>query len=193
MRKTREPSMAKPVAIPARSAGTWALCGAALILAASLLIEPSHIVTPARAEPAYKADVVVYFFTHEAGRLCIGTAAACPVETSEGRFVLANFEANSDQLTQRARESLDQFVKALKDPKLSWRRFEIDGYSDAAGAETYDSELSERRAAAVAAYLVAQGLPALTTRGFGKSKLLVPDPFSPKNRRVEARTLDLVR
>jgi outer membrane protein OmpA-like peptidoglycan-associated protein len=53
--------------------------------------------------------------------------------------------------------------------------------------------LSERRAAAVAAYLVAQGLPALTTRGFGKSKLLVPDPFSPKNRRVEARTLDRIR
>jgi outer membrane protein OmpA-like peptidoglycan-associated protein len=185
--------MAKSVAIPARSIRTRLFWGAAFVLAANLLIEPCHVIAPVRADPAYKADAVVYFFTEEAGRLCIGTEAACPVATSEGRFVLVNFEANSDQLTRKARENLDQFAKALKDPRLSWRRFEIDGHTDAAGAESYNSELSERRASSVAAYLASQGLPALTTKGFGKSKPLVSDAFSPKNRRVEARALDAVR
>ncbi len=151
------------------------------------------MIAPARADPTYKAETVVYFFTHEAGRLCIGTEATCPAATSEGRFILVNFEANSDQLTQKARENLDQFAKALKDPMLSWRRFEIDGYADAAGAESYNNELSERRASSVAAYLMSRGLPALTTRGFGKSKPLVSNAFSPENRRVEARALDAVR
>jgi outer membrane protein OmpA-like peptidoglycan-associated protein len=185
--------MAKPVAIPASSIRALALSGAALVLVANLLVEAAQIVAPARAEPAYKADAVIYFFNHETGGICIGTEAECPVMNREARFVLVDFDADSEQLTQTAKESLDQFVKALKDPRLSWRRFEIDGHTDAAGAESYNNDLSERRASAVAGYLVSQGLPALTTKGFGKSKLLVANPFSPKNRRVEARALDQVR
>jgi outer membrane protein OmpA-like peptidoglycan-associated protein len=185
--------MTKSAAVRERSARRRALAGAAFVLIASLASGPARIIARAHADPAYRADAVIYFFTHEAGRLCIGTKAECPATTSEGRFVLVNFEPNSDQLTPIARENLDQFAKALKDPRLSWRRFEIDGHTDAAGAECYNGELSERRASSVAAYLAAQGLPSLTTRGFGKSKPLVTDAFSPKNRRVEARALDSVR
>jgi OmpA-OmpF porin, OOP family len=185
--------MAKSVTIPRGSARLRAPWGAALVLAASLLLEPSRVIPAASAEPAYKASEILLFFARLAGGICIGTPPDCPDTTREGRFVLVNFDADSDQLSQKAKESLDQFVKALKDPKLSWRRFEIDGYTDAAGEESYNNELSERRASAVAAYLAAQGLPALTTKGFGKSQPLVPDPFSPRNRRVEARALDKVR
>ena len=100
---------------------------------------------------------------------------------------MVNFEFDSDQLTPSAKENLDQFAKALLDPKLKGQKFEIDGHTDATGTEVYNLGLSERRANAVVSYLTAQGLdPAdLVAKGFGMTKLRVTDPYSPQNRRVE--------
>ena len=66
----------------------------------------------------------------------------------------------------------------------------VSGHTDARGAEEYNQQLSERRAQAVADYLIAAGLsPALfTVQGLGQTQL-IDDGTNPeahaKNRRVE--------
>lgn len=158
----------------------------------------SLIATGAHAGPAYKAETVADFFAKAAlGKsrtICFGTAADCPAQAAEtAKFdLLVNFDFDSDRLTAAARENLDEFAKALHDPRLKGEKFEIDGHTDATGAETYNLGLSERRAAAVVGYLASQGVDAgdLTAKGFGKTKPRVADPFSPENRRVETHLLE---
>jgi len=128
-------------------------------------------------------------------QLCIGTASECDPKGANviARFdLLVNFDYNSAELTKAARENLDLFAAALKDPKLVGTKFEIDGHTDASGGEEYNQGLSERRAASVVSYLASQGVDAatLTAKGFGKSKPRVADPFSPENRRVETHLLE---
>jgi outer membrane protein OmpA-like peptidoglycan-associated protein len=148
----------------------------------------------ANADPAYKADAVIKTFTQpalgKARAVCVGDETECPVKTEQPTFdLLVTFDFNSDRLTQSARENLDQFAIALKDPRLKTQRFAIDGHTDATGSESYNFGLSERRARAVVAYLATKGLDAskLIAKGFGKSKPRVSDPFDPVNRRVETR------
>jgi outer membrane protein OmpA-like peptidoglycan-associated protein len=177
------------------------LFGAAI----SLAIATSAFTAPAHADPAYTADKVINVFlkekaaakSYEAGKsrsVCIGTAEDCknqraepPAPAQEHFDLLVNFEFNSDQLTQAAKENLNQFAKALQDPRLKGEKFDIDGHTDAVGAEEYNQDLSERRAKAVVSYLASQGLDPtlLIPKGFGKSKPRVADPYSGENRRVE--------
>lgn len=158
-------------------------------ISASLILAQAFAIGEARADPAYKADAVVAFFI-QADRepvVCIGTEYECPPMLIQRRFVLVKFPFNSAELSQRDKESLDEFAKALKDPRLSRRKFAIDGHSDASGAEQNNLDLSQKRASAVAAYLALFGVPVKATVGFGSAKPLVPNKFSPENRRVEAR------
>jgi OOP family OmpA-OmpF porin len=168
-------------------------------LTGGLLTAQALSIAPAQADPAYKAQAVADFFADAAiGKpksLCFGTAAECPTPPSgaAAKFdLLVNFEFNSDKLTQAAKENLDQFAQALKDPRLKGENFEIDGHTDATGPELYNLGLSERRASSVVAYLVTQGLEAATlkAKGFGKSKPRTADPFNAENRRVETHLLE---
>jgi outer membrane protein OmpA-like peptidoglycan-associated protein len=155
-------------------------------------------VAPAHADPAYKSSTVADFFAKAslgATRvICFGTAAECPtpVSAAAAKFdLLINFEFDSEQLTPAAKENLDQFANALQDPRLKGQKFEIDGHTDATGAELYNLALSERRATSVVAYLAAKGLDPnkLKPKGFGMSQPRAPDPFSAENRRVETHLL----
>jgi outer membrane protein OmpA-like peptidoglycan-associated protein len=168
---------------------------------AALAVSALGSLAPARADPAYSSDKVIQIFLKQkdalkGGRtraLCVGTAADCKKqEAAEApppvQFdMLANFEFNSDKLTQAARENLDQFAKAIKDPRLAGSKFEVDGHTDAVGPEEYNQGLSERRADAVVSYLASDGIDRslLVAKGFGKSKPRVANPYSPENRRVE--------
>lgn len=176
-----------------RASSTFAF-GAAAILVAS-------VSAPVRADPAYSAEKVVQIFLKQKDALkigktralCVGTAADCKKQEAAAapppvQFdLLANFEFNSDKLTATARENLDQFAKALKDPRLAGSKFEIDGHTDATGPEEYNLGLSERRADAVVSYLTSEGIDSslLAAKGFGKTKPRVANPYSPLNRRVE--------
>jgi len=179
-----------------RASSTFAF-GAAAAFAVSAFTS----LAPARADPAYSSDKVIQIFLKQKDALkggktralCVGTAADCKKqEAAEApppvQFdLLANFEFNSDQLTQAARENLDQFAKAIKDPRLAGSKFEIDGHTDAVGPEEYNLGLSERCADAVVSYLASDGIDRslLVAKGFGKSKPRVANPYSPENRRVE--------
>ena len=177
--------------------------GAAVCVAAT----PLAIITSARADPAYSSDKVIQVFLKDKAAVdayksaaqaparFAGTAEECPAPSppTVAHFdLLVNFEFNSEKLTQAAKENLDQFAKALLDPRLSGEKFEIDGHTDAVGAEQYNQGLSERRANAVVSYLASKGLDPslLTAKGFGKTKPRVANPYSAENRRVETHLME---
>ena len=69
-------------------------------------------------------------------------------------------------------------------------RLSIEGHTDDIGDDDYNRSLSERRAAAVKAYLVKRGVDGgrIESRGFGETRPAVPndsDDARRKNRRVE--------
>lgn len=96
-----------------------------------------------------------------------------------------SFNYNSDTLTADAQGQARRFAEALKRPELASKRFLIEGHTDKSGGADYNRELSERRARAVAEFLVSQGVSRdrLETRGFGSSQ---PIGNADQNRRVEA-------
>lgn len=76
---------------------------------------------------------------------------------------------------------LDEYEKTIID---------VAGHTDSTGAEAYNAELSERRAASVARYLTAQGVDALRveTTGFGERNPIADNASADgrrRNRRVE--------
>lgn len=100
-----------------------------------------------------------------------------------------NFDFNSANLTSDARITLDRLGAALSDPKLAGYSFVIAGHTDAVGGEEFNQKLSERRAAAVRDYLIADFKidgARLSARGYGKSRMLDPSrPEDGVNRRVQ--------
>ena len=93
-------------------------------------------------------------------------AQGCEIEEMILRGV--NFKTNSADLEPASAAVLDGVVAVLAQRPNS--RAEIRGYTDSRGADAYNLKLSERRAAAVVAYLVAHGIPSdnLRSTGFGK-------------------------
>ena len=178
-----------------------------LVVGAAVCLAPSALISAARANPAYSTDKVIQLFLKDKASVdayksasktrsvCVGTPAECPTPkapTVTHFDLLVNFEFNSDELTQAAKENLDQFAKALLDPRLNGEKFEIDGHTDAVGAEEYNQGLSERRANAVVSYLSSKGLDPslLIAKGFGKTRPRVANPYSAENRRVETHLME---
>ncbi len=98
-----------------------------------------------------------------------------------------DFEFNSVKLTGPAQQTLDEVAAALKaQPGLS---VEIQGHTDSRGSAPYNLKLSQRRADAVKAYLVSQGVTAtaLSAKGYGKTQPIASndtDTGRAQNRRV---------
>jgi outer membrane protein OmpA-like peptidoglycan-associated protein len=101
------------------------------------------------------------------------------------------FRAGSAELTAQGEAELKKFAAALKAAPAA--RFEIAGHTDVSGSADANVVLSQHRADAVKAFLVAEGVDAgrLDTRGYGAEGLAYPDlPRDPRNRRVEAKLLN---
>jgi len=79
-----------------------------------------------------------------------------------------NFETASAKLTRDSSTVLDEVVTNLK--KRGSSSAEIHGYTDSIGKPEYNQKLSQRRAEAVVAYLVAHGIDAslLSAKGYGE-------------------------
>lgn len=104
------------------------------------------------------------------------------------------FASGSDRIRPESTPTLEEIGKMLSDhPQL---RIAIEGHTDSDGEETFNQQLSERRSAAVKAYLVGRlsvEASRLQTAGFGESRP-VGDNAAPEgkqqNRRVELVRLD---
>ena len=98
------------------------------------------------------------------------------------------FASNKATLLPAAQTRLNQVAEALMATKE--RRLIVEGHTDSQGTADYNLDLSQRRAEAVRAYLIARDYPAdrIQARGIGKDRP-VADNASPEgranNRRVE--------
>ncbi|HNC96864.1 MAG TPA: OmpA family protein, partial [Myxococcota bacterium] len=105
------------------------------------------------------------------------------------------FALGSDEIEAVSRVTLDD-VAALLLSTPSITRIEIQGHTDDQGAASQNLELSQRRAEAVANYLIEQHAVnpnRLVARGYGESQPLVPDTTEDArdaNRRVVFRVLE---
>ena len=91
-------------------------------------------------------------------------------------------------ITSEAAATLDSAVSAYS--SCNSVPIMVAGYADRSGSDQYNQGLSERRGAAVQAYLVSRGLPSgsISTRGFGETNPRVPTADGVRelqNRRVE--------
>ena len=104
-----------------------------------------------------------------------------------------SFKTGSTDLTTDSEAKLVKFAESLRDPGVARRRYEIGGHTDASGSPEKNKSLSQARAEAVKAFLVAHGVDGsrLQAKGYGADGLALPNaPNDPRNRRVEARALN---
>jgi outer membrane protein OmpA-like peptidoglycan-associated protein len=105
-----------------------------------------------------------------------------------------NFDYNSAEISARSLESVEALGRALSNSELKGSTFVVAGHTDAAGAEGYNQDLSERRADAIKRFLVDKyGINGgdLVTVGYGKSKLKDPNqPMAEANRRVQVVNME---
>jgi outer membrane protein OmpA-like peptidoglycan-associated protein len=78
------------------------------------------------------------------------------------------FNFNSDRLSASSKAKLNAIIPTLKDGK----QFELNGFADAVGKKTYNSNLSERRSKAVLKYLESKGIDAtkVSVKSFGSEE-----------------------
>ena len=114
--------------------------------------------------------------------------AARPAQPGRVDLRLA-FGNGSAALSSAAQNQVRAFAEALRRPQVANVRVRIEGHTDSSGGRSVNMTLSQRRAQAVADYLVSQGIAAnrLEVRGYGFDRPLPgKNATAPENRRVEA-------
>jgi hypothetical protein len=114
-------------------------------------------------------------------------AIAQPGMQSPGHY-LVTFDLGQATLTEQNRKVVAQAAENFRQGRTP--RISVTGYTDTSGPAAYNLKLSQRRADAVTAELVRDGVPAadIVTVGRGENDLLVPTAEGvrePRNRRVE--------
>ncbi|WP_437420957.1 flagellar protein MotY [Stutzerimonas chloritidismutans] len=126
---------------------------------------------------------------YEEFRTC--TAKLLPVNFDQIRQSQIGFPAGDIELDALGQAKLDIILAFLKaDPSVNV--IQLDGHSDNSGNRLTNRDLSRRRALAVEAYLIAQGVPKeqITVRFHGERYPIVPNSSEAnraKNRRVTLR------
>lgn len=115
-------------------------------------------------------------------------ASPAPPAPPEAKTYLVFFDWDRADLSERARAIVAEAASASQHQAST--RIAVDGYTDLSGTVVYNEALSQRRARAVAAELVRDGVAmgSITVRGHGESNPLVPTAKGvrePQNRRVE--------
>src|SRR5438874_85942 len=104
-----------------------------------------------------------------------------------------HFGFNKDNLTKKAKEALDQLATDV--PNTKGYIIAVEGGADAVGSQSYNYDLSERRADAVIQYLASEHqIPAhkIYVIGLGKDKPVETNKTAEgraKNRRVDVRLM----
>lgn len=131
---------------------------------------------------------------------CPGTPKGAKVD-ADGCEIMADmvinvtaehFDFDSAELKPAMRAVGDEIVAKVKASKGD-ERLHIIGYTDSTGPEAYNLGLSERRAQAVANWLIQQGIPAdhITTTGMGEANPIADNSTREgrsMNRRVQVMT-----
>jgi outer membrane protein OmpA-like peptidoglycan-associated protein len=104
-----------------------------------------------------------------------------------------DFAYNSADIGRAAAQSVTALGQALSSPQLASSTFVLAGHTDAKGSDSFNQDLSERRAESVKQYLIKRyKLPAanLIAVGYGKTRLKnTNNPLAAENRRVQVINL----
>ena len=103
------------------------------------------------------------------------------------------FDVDKDTLRPASLTTLDEVATSLKD--WSDVRLEVQGHTSEPGTDAHNMDLSQRRAAAVKAYLVSRGIEAsrLEAKGYGETRQIATnDTLAGRqiNRRVELHVIE---
>jgi outer membrane protein OmpA-like peptidoglycan-associated protein len=105
-----------------------------------------------------------------------------------------NFESNSDKLTDVSFRELERVVQLMNEnPTL---RVEVAAHTDDIGSDTYNLNLSQKRARSVMDYLLHNkiNVDRFVAKGYGESQAKVPNDSEGNraiNRRVELKILGI--
>jgi len=129
--------------------------------------------------------------TEQAARLQAEIDALKATPTDRGLVLTLGdvlFDTGKSELNSGASRKLDQLAQFLSEHKD--RRVQIDGFTDSVGSDSYNQELSQRRANAVKNALLTRGIASnrINTEGYGKSFPVANNADSggrQLNRRVE--------
>lgn len=102
------------------------------------------------------------------------------------------FESNKYEITENNKSSIDALFKTMSDS--SEMQIEIGAHTDNVGSDTYNQQLSQKRAASIRAYLVEKGIEGerITAKGYGETKPVGDnntEEGKAKNRRVEIKVM----
>jgi len=125
----------------------------------------------------------------------VAQAAPPPAPPVQKKIVLrgVNFDFNKANIRPDAAGILKEAATILKDNATL--NVSVEGHTDSVGSYQYNLKLSLRRAAAVKAFLVKEGIPEsrLSTRGLGESQPVASndtDDGRAQNRRVELKVAE---
>ncbi|RJX33280.1 MAG: OmpA family protein [Oxalobacter sp.] len=134
-----------------------------------------------------------YWTPADAIPACEGGA---PVAVAEPEDIVLGadglFDTNKAVLKPVAQAKLDKLAEDMK--RVNVESIIVTGHTDSRGADAYNQKLSERRAEAVKAYLVAKGVDGkkITTKGMGESQPVADNATEAgrlKNRRVAIKVV----
>lgn len=145
---------------------------------------------------AVRDDIVVAARVKEADAVLADLAALEARETAQGLALTVRdvfFEFDRAELKPSALGDLARVASFLREHPD--RNVVIEGHTDRLGSDSYNSELSRRRAASVRAYLIARGVAPsrLLSQGFGESYPIASNDSEAgrqQNRRVEMLVLN---
>ena len=106
------------------------------------------------------------------------------------------FATNQSSIQPQFRATLDQVADVLRQYNQTY--VDVYGHTDSTGSDSYNLDLSQRRASAVADYLTMRGVQSarLGTRGFGESQPIASNDTEEgkaANRRVEIKLVPVTR
>lgn len=159
--------MAKPISLIA----AFCMLAVSAIPAFSLAETPNAIVHDARSNPIkdIRGNCVRTLYGNQDEECGIAPVIPVPVAQKEHtRLASVYFDFNKADLNKRARITLDRLLADLRDKKIN--AVTIAGYADAIGSDSYNLQLSKKRAEAVKGYLNRHGFAHTDTdlRALGK-------------------------
>ena len=105
-----------------------------------------------------------------------------------------NFDYNSAEISKASLQAAQELGKALSNPSLRGSTFVVAGHTDGIGGDSFNQDLSERRADTIKNYLMQKfGIDGsdLVTVGYGKTKLKdAQNPADRINRRVQVVNME---
>jgi len=150
----------------------------------------SHAMTPQDAVASTAVEKTTYVYMPAVTPAVVYKPAATPLFVEKKPLLLKGVEFDIDKATLRpeSRTTLDRVAASLR----TWPgvNLEIQGHTSEPGTETHNMQLSQRRAEAVRAYFVSEGIDGarLTANGYGETRMIADNSTEggrQVNRRVE--------